>query len=243
MSIPTVEVTNLSVVLGSRTVVDAQSWTHESGILGLLGPNGAGKSTLLSVLGTLRRPSTGSARLIGNDLRTRQGVAQARAITGFLPQSGFYIPSFTVEESVSYALWLKGQKSRELVADAMKRTNTVHLARRKMTHLSGGERQRAGIAQAIVAKPRLLLLDEPTASLDPIERRSVLEVLDGLSPSTAVIMSTHNVSDLPGICSTVMAVSSGKVRFHGTLSDFAETASPTSEDLEHAYDRTVQVPA
>ncbi len=162
---------------------------------------------------------------------------------GYLPQSGFFVPSFTVRESVAYALWLKGQRNNGLVGEALERSNTAHLAARKMSRLSGGERQRVGIAQAVVSKPRVLLLDEPTASLDPIERRSVLEVLAALAGTTTIIMSTHNVADLPGICDSVMAVSHGQVRFHGSVSEFAAADAPTADDLESAYARCIQVPA
>ena len=88
MSSPSIEVSKLSVTLKSRKVVDAQTWSHGRGILGLLGPNGAGKTTLLSVLGTLRRPGAGSVRIAGHDRRTRRGISRARALTGFLPQTG-----------------------------------------------------------------------------------------------------------------------------------------------------------
>lgn len=243
MAFAAVEAANLSVRLGRRTVVESQSWVHSSGILGLLGPNGAGKTSLLSVLGTLRRPSSGTARVGGHDLQTRHGIAQARAATGYLPQSGFFVPSFTVRESVAYALWLKGQRNNVLVEEALERSNTAHLATRKMSRLSGGERQRVGIAQAVVSQPGVLLLDEPTASLDPIERRSVLDVLASLSGTTTIIMSTHNVADLPGICDSVMAVSRGKVRFHGSVRAFAAVNAPTATDLEIAYARCVEVPA
>lgn len=223
---------------GRRLVLDELSFVANPGVLAVLGPNGAGKSTLLRVLVGLGQADAGIVRFAGHDLRSGNGLKAARAMTGFQPQKPQFPPRFTVAESVGYAAWLKGiprQGSLKAVTRALESTHLTDLAGRALQRLSGGEQKRAAIAQAIVHSPELLLLDEPSAALDPAERRAVLQVISVIGQTTTVIMSTHITSDLAS-ANDVLIVDQGRARFHGSAGDFRRRSTRGAVDQwESAY--------
>jgi ABC-2 type transport system ATP-binding protein len=189
------------------------------GVLGLLGPNGAGKTSLLRMLATVLPPTSGEIRLLGRDPRGAAARREIRRRLGYLPQSLGYYPSFTVVEFIEYFALLKEMPSPAVpgaVAAAVERVDLGAKARAKLRTLSGGMLRRVGIAQAIVNNPDLLLLDEPTAGLDPEQRVQFRGLLRSLGENATVIVSTHLVEDVGTACSEVALMSSGKIVFRGT---------------------------
>jgi ABC-2 type transport system ATP-binding protein len=198
------------------------------GITGLLGPNGAGKTTLIRILATLLAPSAGQVGVNGwwtSDLRDR---VEIRRRLGYLPQDLGLYPRFTVFEFVDYLALLKelddpAERHRRVRA-ALAAVELEDLARRKIRTLSGGMRRRVGIAQAIVADPLLLLLDEPTTGLDPEQRMRFRQLIAGIGEQRTVVLSTHLVEDVAAVCTQVVVLWQGRVRFHGTPSQLRQLA-------------------
>src|SRR5499425_2795548 len=190
-----------------------------SGVFGLLGPNGAGKTTLLRTLATVSRPDSGSLTLLGRDPANHRQRREIRRRLGYLPQTLSYYPAFTVDEFVEYFALLKEMPREQVpgaVTRAIDRVGLAGRARSRLRTLSGGMLRRAGIAQAIVNYPELLLLDEPTAGLDPEQRVQFRALLRSLGESATVIVSTHLVEDVGAACSEVALMSGGKIVFRGT---------------------------
>jgi ABC-2 type transport system ATP-binding protein len=181
---------------------------------GLLGPNGAGKTTLMRVLATVARPDHGVVRLLGTD-----DLRAVRRQLGYLPQTFGFYPRFTAREFVEYFAWLKEVPPHRIpvaVDRALERVGLLDRADDRMKALSGGMQRRVGIAQAIVNDPRLLLLDEPTAGLDPEQRVDFRALLRELGVDTCVLVSTHLVEDVAMACERVSLVDGGRLVFTGT---------------------------
>ncbi len=189
------------------------------GVFGLLGSNGAGKTTLLRTLATIVRPSEGALRLLGFD-PTDPGERRAlRRRLGYLPQSFGYHPNFTVFEFVEYVALLKEMPTnaaRPAVVRAIERVGLAERAKSKLKTLSGGMLRRVGIAQAIVNEPDLLLLDEPTAGLDPEQRVLFRVLLRAIGERGVVIVSTHLVEDVAAATTQVALMDRGRIVFRGT---------------------------
>jgi ABC-type multidrug transport system ATPase subunit len=189
------------------------------GVFGLLGPNGAGKTTLLRTLATVLPPTTGRLRLLGRDPADPHDRRHIRGRLGYLPQSlGFY-PNFTVFEFVEYFALLKEMPPARVshaVAAAIERVHLGDRARAKLRTLSGGMLRRVGIAQAIVNEPQLLLLDEPTAGLDPEQRLEFRTLLRDIGRDATVVVSTHLVEDVGTACDQVGLMLAGRLVFTGT---------------------------
>ncbi len=204
---------------GKNQAVDGVSLELGPGVFGLLGPNGAGKTSLLRMLATVLLPSSGEVRLLDRDPRRPAGRREIRRRLGYLPQNLGYYPTFTVVEFLEYFALLKEMQSAAVpkaVATAVERVDLGAKAKAKLRTLSGGMLRRVGIAQAIVNNPDLLLLDEPTAGLDPEQRVQFRALLRSLGQSATVIVSTHLVEDVGAACSEVALISSGKIVFRGT---------------------------
>jgi ABC-type multidrug transport system ATPase subunit len=212
-------VTGLRVRHRRTVALDGVDLTLGRGVHGLLGPNGAGKTSLIRVLATVAQPSAGRVELLGEDVgdpRRRGGV---RARLGYLPQEFGYYPGFTVREFVAYVAWLKELPAAGTPAAVERAVARVGLADRidaKVKTLSGGMIRRVGIAQAIVNDPDVLLLDEPTAGLDPEQRVEFRELLRVLGASATVIVSTHLVEDVAAACTEVTLLEAGRVAYRGT---------------------------
>ena len=190
-----------------------------TGVFGLLGPNGAGKTSLLRMLATVLPPTSGEIRLRDRALRRPAARREIRRRLGYLPQNLGYYPSFTVVEFIEYFALLKEMPSSAVskaVAEAVERVDLGAKAKAKLRTLSGGMLRRVGIAQAIVNDPDLLLLDEPTAGLDPEQRVQFRALLRSLGESATVIVSTHLVEDVGAACSEVALMDAGEIAFHGT---------------------------
>jgi len=188
------------------------------GMFGLLGPNGAGKSTLMRILAGLLEPTSGRVTLDGEDVLARPELLRARL--GYLPQDFGFYPHLTGEQMLVHLLRLKGVSApmgqQKLAGELLERVNLSYAARRKVKAYSGGMRQRLGIAQAIAGDPRLLIVDEPTAGLDPEERLRFYHLLAELAEGRTVILSTHIVEDVAVLCPRFTVIRDGRLIAHTT---------------------------
>jgi ABC-2 type transport system ATP-binding protein len=212
------------------------------GVHGLLGPNGAGKTSLIRVLATVARPDAGRVEILGEDTAEHRGRTEVRRRLGYLPQEFGHYPGFTVREFVAYMAWLK-EMPAERVPDAVERAVArVGLEDRidaKVRTLSGGMVRRVGIAQAVVNDPAVVLLDEPTAGLDPEQRVEFRALLRELGVAATVVVSTHLVEDVAAACTEVTLLDGGRVAYRGTpeaLSALGESAGgPGDHPIERGY--------
>jgi ABC-type multidrug transport system ATPase subunit len=193
------------------------SLTVPTGMFGLLGPNGAGKSTLMRTIATLQQPDTGEIRL--GDLDVLRQPAEVRKLLGYLPQEFGLYPNMSAEMTLDHFATLKGvtvaDERRELVAALLRQTNLWDVRRKSVGGFSGGMKQRLGIAIALIGKPRLIIVDEPTAGLDPTERRRFLNLLGEIGRDVIVILSTHIVDDVSELCSRMAIIDRGRVVLTG----------------------------
>ena len=214
-----VDITDAHRSFGKNKAVDGVDLQLGPGVFGLLGPNGAGKTSLLRMLATVLPPSSGEIRLLERDPRGTAARREIRRRLGYLPQNLGYYPSFTVVEFIEYFALLKEMPPAAVpraVAAAVERVDLGVKARAKLRTLSGGMLRRVGIAQAIVNDPDLLLLDEPTAGLDPEQRVQFRALMRVLGETATVIVSTHLVEDVAAACTEVMLMDAGRIVFHGT---------------------------
>lgn len=200
--------------------VDKVSCSLKSGVYGLLGVNGSGKTTLMRMLCTLLKPTEGTIRLDGRDVFAMDG--EYRRLLGYLPQDFGYYPDFTVRDYLMYIASIKGlrpvvaQKRVSMLLEQVGLTGTVH---KKMKKLSGGMKRRAGIAQALLNDPQILILDEPTVGLDPGERIRFRNLISELSENRLVLLSTHIVSDIEYIANEIFLMKEGKFVQSGSVEE------------------------
>jgi ABC-2 type transport system ATP-binding protein len=224
-----VGVEGLSRRYGATRALDQVDLTLERGITGLLGPNGAGKTTLLSILATVNEPDAGRVSVFGLDPRHAPERVEIRQRLGYLPQELGYHRHFTVAGFLDYVAILKEITDRrgrsDEVARVLELVGLEPCAKKRIRALSGGMRQRLGIAQALLGRPELLVLDEPTAGLDPEQRLRFRELLSNLPGEPVILLSTHQADDIAAICPAVVVLLHGQVRFAGTPADLAATAA------------------
>ncbi|WP_017607232.1 ABC transporter ATP-binding protein [Nocardiopsis xinjiangensis] len=208
------------------------------GVFGLLGPNGAGKTTLLRLITGLLRPRGGPLLVGGHDMGTIGGRRAVRRLVGYLPEDPGLYAHLTVRKNLDHAALLKGDphaRSRNRRAgQVMDRLDLTAHARTRAGELSVGGRQRAGLAQALIGGPPLLVLDEPTSALDPVHRHRFRELLRDLARDTTVVLSTHVLDDVARVCDRVGLLDAGTVAFTGTAAQLAR-AAPDGQDLEQGY--------
>jgi ABC-2 type transport system ATP-binding protein len=236
----TLELVNVVQRYGNFLALRDVSARFEPGITGLLGPNGAGKTTLLRTVATILPPESGDLVVNGLRVTGERSARQARRDIGYLPQSFGYSPNMRVADFVRYAAWLRGVPSSrwdDAAADALASVELTDRASTRMKRLSGGMLQRAAIAWAIVDRPAVILLDEPTAGLDPRQRLQFRKILTTLQDSV-VVLSTHLIDDIDAICDRVLVLHDGAVRFDGSTTDLSQSARddlPGHTSLERAY--------
>jgi ABC-type multidrug transport system ATPase subunit len=199
-----------------------------TGMFGLVGPNGAGKTTLIRILAGLLRATSGSVTVFGHNLATNAGRQSAKANLGYLPQDLGLYPNLNAYEFLDYMAILKGvtdkaerQRQIEDVIDKVRLTDT---AKRRLKTYSGGMKRRMGIAQALIGNPKLLIVDEPTAGLDPEERVRFRNLLSDMSSERTIILSTHIVEDISQSCNDLAVMRAGRVLFRGSPADLIERA-------------------
>jgi ABC-type multidrug transport system ATPase subunit len=237
-----IEITDVTRRFGRTRAVAGVSMEAGSGVFGLLGPNGAGKTSLLRMMATVIPPTSGTLRLLGRDPGGYGPRKEIRRRLGYLPQNLGYYPGFTVVEFVEYFALLKEMPAARVpaaVAAAVERVGLGGKAKAKLRTLSGGMLRRAGIAQAIVNEPELLLLDEPTAGLDPEQRVAFRELMRDFGLRSTVIVSTHLVEDVGAACTQVALMDQGRIVFYGTPDELTARAEGTSAagdaPLERGY--------
>ena len=188
-----------------------------NGMFGLLGPNGAGKSTLMRTIATLQDPDAGSIKL--GDIDVLADKSATRRVLGYLPQEFGVYPKVSAEAMLDHFAVLKGVtrrgERRDLVDALLKQVNLWNVRKRKLGGFSGGMRQRFGIAQALIGDPKLVIVDEPTAGLDPEERQRFLNLLAEIGERVVVILSTHIVEDVTELCPRMAIIAEGQVRLTG----------------------------
>lgn len=188
-----------------------------TGMFGLLGPNGAGKSTLMRTIATLQDPDAGHITL--GDIDVLKQKHEVRKILGYLPQEFGVYPKVNAETLLDHIAVLKGvtngRERKELLAALFHKTNLWDVRKKNLGGYSGGMKQRFGIAQALLSDPKLIIVDEPTAGLDPAERNRFLNLLSELGENTVVILSTHIVEDVKEICTNMAIIHQGKVLLRG----------------------------
>lgn len=220
---------NLTKKFGSFTAVDHMNLTMTNGVYGLLGVNGAGKTTLMRMLCTLLKPTAGRITCDGKDIFEMDG--EYRKVLGYLPQDFGFYPEFTVKDYLLYISTLKGIRpaaARKRVKEMILKVGLSKAANKKMKKLSGGMKRRVGIAQAMLNNPKILVLDEPTAGLDPNERIRFRNLISELSEERLVLLSTHIVSDIEYIANEIWLMKDGKLMHRGT-----------SEELIHSMPENV----
>ena len=216
------EITNLCKQYGNGTVaLDHVNLSIGKGMFGLLGPNGAGKSSLMRTLATLQDTDSGSVTLDGIDvLNDKDSV---RKILGYLPQEFGVYPRTSAQELLEHLALLKGfgnrSERKEIVGQLLVKTNLYEHRKKSVSSFSGGMRQRFGIAQSLIGNPRLVIVDEPTAGLDPGERNRFYNILGEIGENIIVILSTHIVQDVRELCTRMAIMDLGKVLYSGGTDD------------------------
>src|SRR5271154_2470878 len=203
---------------GSVRALKGISLEIPPGMFGLLGPNGAGKSTLMKILATLLEPDSGSAHLDSLDLIADKNAT--RRLLGYLPQEFGVYPKMSAQDLLNHLAIMKGITQRgerkQLVEGLLQQTNLWDFRKKALGGFSGGMKQRFGIAQALLANPKLIIVDEPTAGLDPAERNRFLNLLSSIGRNVTVILSTHIVDDVRELCSRMAIIAAGEVLLEGS---------------------------
>lgn len=214
------KISKLTKQFGDFTAVDCLNITMTNGVYGLLGVNGAGKTTFMRIICTLLQPTSGQILCNGKDIF--QMGADYRKLLGYLPQEFGFYPEFTVKDYLLYIAALKGIRpavAKKRVKNLIAKVGLSKVESQKMKKLSGGMKRRAGIAQAMLNDPKILILDEPTAGLDPNERIRFRNLISELSQERLVLLSTHIVSDVEYIANEIWLMKEGKLLHQGTAED------------------------
>ena len=208
---------------GKRALQGVNLELDSPSLVGLLGPNGAGKSTLMKLLVAGLLPTGGAIRVDGEPLLRRERALKARL--GYLPQDFGLYDELTVTEFLDYMGALKGLRdSRAAIQSAIEEVHLEEKAKAKIRTLSGGQRQRVGIAQALLGEPELLIFDEPTVGLDPEERIHFRNLFSRLAQKRLVLLSTHIIEDVQSVCSRLLVLHRGKLRFDGPPEELIRAA-------------------
>jgi ABC-2 type transport system ATP-binding protein len=227
--VSTVTTTGITKRFGSTAALGGIDLSLDPGITGLLGPNGAGKTTLLRILATVLPPDRGQVEVLGQDPCTPAGRLAVRRQLGYLPQEPGFHKAFTAFEFVDYIAILKEWGDKRARHDEVRRVLSLvglePVMHRQIKKLSGGMRRRVGIAQALLGDPALLVLDEPTAGLDPEQRLRFRELLSTVGTRATVLLSTHQTDDVAAMCGRVAVLLGGTVRFTGTPTELAALAA------------------
>lgn len=220
----TIEIRGLNKFYGKKQALRDVTLTIGQGMFGLLGRNGAGKTTLMKTLATLLQKKDGEITICGIPV---ENVKEIRRIIGYLPQEFSVYPSMSVAEAMNYLgilSGLSGSERRERTKSLLKQVNLAEHSEKKVRALSGGMKRRLGIAQAMLNDPRVLIVDEPTAGLDPEERVRFRNLLSEVAEDRIVLLSTHIVGDIEATCENVAILDRGRVIYNGTVEELLAAA-------------------
>lgn len=213
-------VENLTKVYGEKTALSGVSFTLERGVYGLLGPNGAGKSTLMQLITMNLKASSGE--IYWNGIPIFASGAKFRSVLGYMPQEQAMYPSFTASEFLTYMAALHGMKKNSAASAADRALDAVNLsdcARQKIRTFSGGMKQRLLLAQAVVSDPEVLILDEPTAGLDPYQRVAIRNMIANMAMNKIILIATHVVQDIDVISKEILLIKDGKLIRKGSSAE------------------------
>ena len=229
MNLPTVEIVDVHKRFGRTTALAGVGFDAPAGITGLLGPNGAGKTTLLRMIATVLAPDSGSLRLLGWNPGVADERLAIRRRLGYMPQEPGFHQTFTAFEFVDYVAILKEMTERRPRHDEVRRVLSLvgleQVMDRKIKALSGGMRRRVALAQALLGDPDLLVLDEPTAGLDPEQRLRFREIVSERVAERTVLLSTHQTEDVAALCPRVVVMLDGVALFDGSPKDLTDVAT------------------
>jgi len=225
----TVTLSGLGKTYGRTIALADVDLTLAPGITGLLGPNGAGKTTMLRILATALAADTGSVRIHGEDPTTPDGRVAVRRRLGYVPQETGFPRGFTAFAFIDYLAILKEWTDQPARHDEVRRVidlvGLTDVAPKRVSSLSGGQRRRVVLAQAMIGRPDLLVLDEPTAGLDPAQRGRLRDVLGRAGESATVVISTHQTEDVAALCERVVVLDGGRVLFDGPVAEMVGQAA------------------
>lgn len=217
---------NVTKIYNEKIAVNNINITLKEGIYGFLGANGSGKSTTMRMICGLLKSTEGEIKVDGKNIYTMD--EQFRDILGYLPQDFGYYPEFTAKEFMIYMANLKGiskRETKEIVKSLLEKVGLDNVINKKIGTFSGGMKQRLGIAQSLLNNPKILVLDEPTAGLDPKERIRFRNLISSLSKDKIIILSTHIVSDVEYIADTILMIKEGKLIHNGSVDELTNTIS------------------
>ena len=218
------EIKNVNKFYGRKQALYDIDLTIEKGMFGLLGRNGAGKTTLMKTLAALHQKKSGEITVCGVPI---ENAGKIRAMTGYLPQDFSMYPSMNTDVALEYLGTLSGMKKDELkkrCTELLRRVNLIEHRHKKVKELSGGMKRRLGIAQALIHDPKVLIVDEPTAGLDPEERIRFRNLLCEVAEERIVILSTHIVGDIEATCEQIAIMDAGRILWRGTVSELLNDA-------------------
>jgi ABC-2 type transport system ATP-binding protein len=224
----TVRVSGATKSFGRTRALEDVDFDAGRGVAGLLGPNGAGKTTLLRTIATVLAPDRGTVSLLGRDPSRPDERTQIRRRLGYLPQEAGFHRGFKVFEFVDYVAILKEMTDRRARHDEVRRvialTGLESVSGKRIRALSGGMRRRVGLAQALLGDPELLVLDEPTAGLDPEQRLRFREMISRAGEDRTVVLSSHQTEDVAALCTRIAVIHEGRVRFTGNPAELTAQA-------------------
>jgi ABC-2 type transport system ATP-binding protein len=213
---------------GRTQALDGATFEIGTGVTGLLGPNGAGKTTLLRILATVAAPDSGSVAVFGRNPAVARERVEIRRRLGYLPQDPGFQRGFSVFEFIDYVAILKEMTNRRERHDEVRRVidavDLTSVSGKRVRALSGGMRRRTALAAALLCDPQFLVLDEPTAGLDPEQRLRFRELVSDAGEGRAVLLSTHQTEDVAALCQDVVVLNQGRVLFHGSPSELTALA-------------------
>lgn len=214
-----IEIKNLTKYYGKKQALSQVSLSIPQGMFGLLGPNGAGKTTLMKILAALLVKTDGKVTVCGVDVENSR---QIRSMTGYLPQDFSMYGNMNAYEALDYLAVLSGMgrsERRVKVPEVLEKVNLLEKRKTRVRSMSGGMKRRLGIAQAIIHDPRVIIVDEPTAGLDPEERVRFRNLLCEIAKDRIVLLSTHIVGDIEAACENIAVLNQGKICFQGRISE------------------------
>lgn len=232
------EVRNISKHYGRKKALDGFDFIFTDGIYGLLGPNGAGKTTLMNIITTNLKPDKDGGKILWNGEETRLLKENFRSQLGFMPQQQNLYDNMTAFDFLGYMAALKKldrKKAHDEIHELLKKVELEDCAEKKIGGFSGGMKQRVLIASAMLGNPRLLIMDEPTAGLDPKQRVIIKRLVSEMSKEMIVIISTHIISDIENIAKNILLLRNGKIIDSGTVSELTDKITEGEKSLENLY--------
>jgi ABC-2 type transport system ATP-binding protein len=240
-----IEAVGLTKIYGNKIAVSNVSFkTKETGVTGFLGPNGAGKSTTMNLLTNCIRPNAGVALV--NEISLAEKPLQAKRNLGYLPENPPLYAEMTVEEYLNFVYALKGVKQRDLprfahLKELTELTQTADVMKRVIRNLSRGYKQRVGLAAALVGNPRVIILDEPTAGLDPAQIIETRELIKKLGENHAVILSSHILSEISAVCDKILIINKGKIALNTSIDNIVTEENKLMLQIEGSPDKVTGV--